>query len=175
MYATHHTSDPRIGWGATNGTGAAPPAPRHRRDGIMPTTAAALSARGTTLTCAAAKAGHRPGHHPLVQDFLDTLTTERRERHTGHCPEAVLLSRYLTGAESARSKRAARKPFTAGDARRALKHAKITTRRIREEGDPQHGTYAPPCRSCAALLAHFGVLAVEPAPTVRAETATSRR
>ncbi|MBB1247312.1 hypothetical protein GL263_27760, partial [Streptomyces durbertensis] len=103
--------------------------------------------------------------HPLVQDFLDTLTTAHRERHTGRCPEAVLISRYLTTAEAGRSKRASRKPLTAGDARRALKNAKLTTRRIREEGDPRHGTYAPPCRSCAALLAHFGVRAVEPATT----------
>ncbi|MBW1602735.1 hypothetical protein JJV70_11565 [Streptomyces sp. JJ66] len=164
MSATHHTSDPRIGWGAAPGPGdGSAPLPRHRRDGIMPTTAAALSVRGTTFTCAAGKAAAPPEHHPLVQDFLDTLTTERRERHTGRCPEAVLLTRYLTSAEAGRSKRAARKPFTPGDARRALKNAKITTRRIREQGDPQHGTYAPPCRSCAALLDYFGVHAVAPA------------
>ncbi|MGD9484063.1 YwqJ-related putative deaminase [Streptomyces sp. TRM70308] len=163
MPATHHTADPRIGWGSTPGPGdGSAPVPLHRRDGIMPTTAAALSVRGTTLTCAGGKSATPPTHHPLVQDFLDTLTSERRERHTGRCPEAVLLTRYLTSAEADRSKRAARKPFTAGDARRALKHAKLTTRRIREQGDPWHGTYAPPCRSCAALLDHFGVRAVEP-------------
>ncbi|MBW1595799.1 YwqJ-related putative deaminase [Streptomyces sp. JJ38] len=167
MQATHHTTtDPRLGWGDAPETGTAP-IPRHRRDGIMPTTAAALSVRGTTLTCAAGKSGPPPVHHPLVQDFLDTLTTERRERHTGRCPEAVLISRYLTSAEATRSRRAARKPFTGGDARRALKHAKITTRRIREQGDPEHGTYAPPCRSCDALLAHFGVRAVDPTRTSR--------
>ncbi|MEE1929438.1 YwqJ-related putative deaminase [Streptomyces sp. TRM 70351] len=167
MHAAQHTSDPRIGWGATGPADGTAPLLHHRRDGIMPTTAAALSVRGTTLTCAAGKALQPPEHHPLVQDFLDTLTTDRRERHTGRCPEAVLLSRYLTTAEAGRSKRAARKPFTGGDARRALKHAKVTTRRIREQGDPQHGTYAPPCRSCTELLAHFGVRAVDPAATNR--------
>jgi YwqJ-like deaminase len=141
------------------------PVPRHRRDGIMPTVAAALSVRGTTHTCTASKAGQPPALHPLVQDFLDTLPTDHRERHTGRCPEAVLISRYLTTTAAARSRRAARKPLTDGDARRALKGAKLTTRHIREDGDPQHGTYAHPCRSCAALLAHFGVRAVEPAAT----------
>ncbi|UGY91844.1 YwqJ-related putative deaminase [Streptomyces gobiensis] len=166
MHTASYTGDPRIGWG-THGQSAIGTAPvlRHRRDGIMPTVAAALSVRGTTLTCTASKAERPPTLHPLVQDFLDTLTTDRRERHTGRCPEAVLLSRYLTSAEASRSKRSSRKPFTGGDARRALRQAKLTTRRIREHGDPQHGTYAPPCRSCTALLAHFGVRAVDAAST----------
>ncbi|RSS53682.1 YwqJ-related putative deaminase, partial [Streptomyces sp. WAC06614] len=99
--------------------------------------------------------------HPLVQDFLDTLTSSQRERFTGRCPEAILLSRHLTTVENTRSKRASRKPLTHGEARRSLKHAKITARRIREDGDPLHGSYAPPCRSCDALLAHFGVRPVD--------------
>ncbi|HZG03940.1 MAG TPA: YwqJ-related putative deaminase [Streptomyces sp.] len=164
MHATqHHTAghpgDPRLNWGAPDDD---TPVLRHRRDGIMPTVAAALSVRGQTLTCTAGKADRPPTLHPLVQDYLDTLTTNQRERHTGRCPEAVLLSRYLTSAEAARSKRASRKPLTTAEARRALKHAKLTTRRIREDGDPRHGSYAPPCRSCTALLAHFGVRTVDP-------------
>jgi hypothetical protein len=100
--------------------------------------------------------------HPLVQDFLDTLTSGQRTRFTGRCPEAILLSRHLIAAERGRSKRAARKPLTANEARRSLKHSKLTARRIREDGDPLHGSYAPPCRSCAPLLAHFGVRPVDP-------------
>lgn len=74
----------------------------------------------------------------------------------------MLLSRHLTTVDGARSKRAARKPLTNGEARKALKGAKLTARRIREDGDPAHGTYTPPCRSCEALLAHFGVRAFDP-------------
>ncbi|MDG9705319.1 YwqJ-related putative deaminase [Streptomyces sp. DH37] len=164
MHATrHHTAerpgDPRIGWGAPDDT---TPVPRHRRDGIMPAVAAALSVRGRTLTCTASKADTPPALHPLVQDYLDTLTAQQRERHTGRCPEAVLLSRHLASAEAARGKRASRRPLSTGEARKALKGAKLTTRRIREDGDPRHGSYAPPCRSCAALLAHFGVRTVDP-------------
>ncbi|MEZ3179900.1 hypothetical protein KYY02_14770 [Streptomyces pimonensis] len=160
---TGPSGDPRIGWSATD----APRIPtlRHRRDGILPTIAAALSVRGTTLTCTAARGDTPPALHPLVQDFLDTLTSDQRDRFTGRCAETILVSRHITTADAARSKRAARKPMTNGEARRALKHAKLTTRRIREDGDPLHGSYAAPCRACTALTAHFGIRLVDPATT----------
>ncbi|MBH5335177.1 hypothetical protein IHE55_10375 [Streptomyces pactum] len=151
--------DPRLSWSDT-GTADGPPVLRHRRDGILPTIAAALTVRGETLTCTAGRGDRPPALHPLVQDFFDTLGTAQRERFTGRCPEAVLISRHLRTVESNRSKRAARKPLSQSEARRSLKQARITARRIREEGDPEHGGYAPPCRSCTALLAHFGVHSV---------------
>ncbi|MDA5284260.1 YwqJ-related putative deaminase [Streptomyces sp. NPDC054904] len=157
--ATGAGGDPRLRWSSTDG--AAPPVLRFRRDGILPTVAAALSVRGETLTGTAGKADQPPVLHPLVQDFLDTLTSGQRERFTGRCPEAILLSRHLATVEGARSRRASRKPLTAGEARRSLKHSRITARRIREDGDPLHGSYAPPCRSCDALLNHFGVRPVD--------------
>ncbi|WP_446048507.1 YwqJ-related putative deaminase [Streptomyces albidoflavus] len=154
------SGDPRVGWSST----APVPVLRHRRDGILPAVAAALSCRGLTLTATAGRADRAPELHPLVEDFLATLTSDRRERFTGRCAETILISRRITGADETRSKRAARKPMTVGEARKALKHAKLTTRRIREDGDPQHGAFAPPCRSCAALAAHFGVHVVDPTP-----------
>ncbi|GHA94983.1 YwqJ-related putative deaminase [Streptomyces termitum] len=164
MYAstTPTQGDPRLNWSSDTGTGR-PPALLHRRDGILPTVGAALSVRGETLTCTAGRGEAPPVLHPLVQDFLDTLTSGQRERFTGRCPEAILLSRHLTATETGRSKRAQRKPLTPGEARRSLRQAKITARRIREDGDPLHGSYAAPCRSCTALLDHFGVRAVDPA------------
>ncbi|MBT2505589.1 hypothetical protein J7I98_06665 [Streptomyces sp. ISL-98] len=160
----HPSGDPRLSWSSTEG--ARPPMLHHRRDGILPTVAAALSVRGAdTLTCTAGKGDQPPALHPLVQDFLDTLTSGQRERFTGRCPEAILISRHITAAEASRSKRASRKPLTPGDARRSLKHAKLTTRHIREDGDPLHGSYAPPCRSCTPMLAHFGVRPVAPTVT----------
>ncbi|WP_326697944.1 YwqJ-related putative deaminase [Streptomyces sp. NBC_01754] len=149
--------DPRLSWNEPSRT----PQLHHRRDGILPAVAAALSVRGETLTCTAGKGDRPPALHPLVQDFLDTLTSNQRERFTGRCPEAILLSRQLTAADSGRSKRARRKPLTNGEARRALKHARITARHIREDGDPLHGGYAAPCRSCTVMLAHFGVRPVD--------------
>ncbi|MFD3735317.1 YwqJ-related putative deaminase [Streptomyces sp. NPDC058632] len=158
--ADPRSGDPRIGWSSTDT--ARTPLLLHRRDGILPTIAAALSIRGTTLTGTAARADTPPELHPLVQDFLDTLTSGQRDRFTGRCAETILISRHLTAADTARSKRAARKPMTNGEARKALKHAKLTARHIREDGDPLHGGYAAPCRACTALTAHFGIRVVAP-------------
>ncbi|MEU6348048.1 YwqJ-related putative deaminase [Streptomyces sp. NPDC047072] len=155
--------DPRIGWSSTEALHT--PALLERRDGILPTVAAALSVRGETLTGTAARGDQAPPLHPLVQDFLDTLTSGQRDRFTGRCAETMLISRHIAAADAARSKRAARRPMTNGEARKALKQAKLTTRRIREDGDPLHGSFAAPCRACAALSAHFGVRIVDPTAT----------
>lgn len=157
------SGDPRIGWSATDGCPA--PTLLHRRDGILPTVAAALSVRGATLTGTAARGDQPPALHPLVQDFLDTLASAQRDRFTGRCAEAILLSRHIAAADAARSRRAARKPMTNGEARKTLKQAKLTTRRIREDGDPLHGSFATPCRACTALTDHFGVRVIDPTTT----------
>ncbi|MER6913158.1 YwqJ-related putative deaminase [Streptomyces sp. NPDC000594] len=154
------TGDPRLSWSATGEV--RPPALGHRRDGILPAVAAALSIRGETLKSTAGKGDRAPVLHPLVSDFLDALPTGQRERFTGRCAEAILLSRHLTAAEELRSKRARRRPLSHSEAKRALRGARLTARRIREDGDPLHGRYAPPCRSCTAMLDHFGVRAVDP-------------
>ncbi|HLL35043.1 MAG TPA: YwqJ-related putative deaminase [Streptomyces sp.] len=155
------SGDPRVGWSTADTPHA--PVLRHRRDGILPTVAAALSVRGATLTGTAARGDTPPALHPLVQDFLDTLTSGQRDRFTGRCAETILISRHIAAADAARSKRAARRPMTNGEARKALKHAKLTARHIREDGDPLHGGFAAPCRACTALSAHFGVRIVDPA------------
>ncbi|GGM04729.1 hypothetical protein GCM10010129_55370 [Streptomyces fumigatiscleroticus] len=157
------SGDPRIGWSAAEAAHA--PVLRHRRDGILPTVAAALSVRGATLTGTAARGDTPPALHPLVQDFLDTLTSGQRDRFTGRCAETILISRHIAAVDATRSKRAARKPMTNGEARKALKQAKLTARHIREDGDPLHGNFAPPCRACTALAAHFGVRIVDPTAT----------
>jgi hypothetical protein len=131
----------------------------------MPAVAAALSIRDEVLTCTAARGEQPPALHPIVQDFLDALPAGQRERFTGRCAEAVLISRHLTAVEGTRGKRASRKPLTQGEARKALRGGRLTARRIREDGDPSHGAYVPPCRSCAPLLAQFGVLPFDPGAT----------
>ncbi|WP_263169250.1 YwqJ-related putative deaminase [Streptomyces sp. SCSIO ZS0520] len=156
--------DPRVGWSTTH----TPPPPRltARRDGILPAIAAALTLPGADtpgLTGTASRADRPPALHHLVQDFLDALPTAARDRFTGRCAEALLLSRHLTAADAQRSKRAQRKPMTNGEARKTLKNARLTTRHIREDGDPLHGGYAPPCRACTALAAHFGISLDDPA------------
>lgn len=146
-------------------TPLAAPLLRHHRDSLLPAVAAALSLRdGEVHTLAGRKADAEPELHPLIGEFLDRLPLEQRERFTGRCPEAVLLSKYLSTVDAGRSKRAAKKPMSLHDARKALKGAKLTTVRIREEDDPAHGTHAPPCRSCAPLLDHLAVRSVEVGP-----------
>ncbi|MCX4747108.1 YwqJ-related putative deaminase [Kitasatospora sp. NBC_01287] len=150
---------------------SAPAAPllRHDRDSLLPAVAAALSLRGGEVhTLAGRKADQAPELHPLVGEFLTRLPVEHRERFTGRCPEAVLLSKYLSTVDGGRSKRAAKKPLSLHDARKALKGAKLTTVRIREQDDPAHGTHAPPCRSCAPLLEHFTVQSVAIGPRAEA-------
>ncbi len=146
-------------------TGPAQPAPTgppqllRRRDGVLPAVAAALSVRGTTTVRTGCRATTAPALHPLVAGFLAALPVARRSRGTGRCPEVLLLSRFLTDAERSRRGRAARRPFTGADARRALRDAVVTTRAVRAEGDPGHGRHTPPCAACADLLEHFGVTA----------------
>ncbi|MDH6116671.1 YwqJ-related putative deaminase [Kitasatospora sp. GAS204B] len=150
-------------------TAPAAPLLRHHRDSLLPAVAAALSLRGGDVhTLAGRKADQEPELHPLVGEFLTRLPVEHRERFTGRCPEAVLLSNYLGTVESGRSKRAAKKPLSLHEARKALKGAKLTTVRIREPDDPAHGTHAPPCRSCAPLLEHFTVQSVAVGPRAQA-------
>ncbi|UWE08101.1 YwqJ-related putative deaminase [Actinacidiphila bryophytorum] len=161
-------ADPRLTWSAPRHR-EGPPALRHRRDGILPAVAAALSIRDEVLTCTGAKGDQPPVLHPIVQDFLDALPAAQRERFTGRCAEPVLISRHLAAVETQRSKRASRRPLTQGEARKALRGAKLTARWIREDGDPGHGAYAPPCRSCAPLLAHLGVSAVDPSAEAEGE------
>lgn len=155
-------ADPRLSW-STAHERFGPPVLRHRRDGILPAVAAALSVRDEVLSCTGAKGEQPPELHPIVQEFLDALPVAQRERFTGRCPEAVLISRHLTAVDATRGKRAARRPMTRGEARKALRGGRLTVRRIREDGDPSHGAYLPPCRSCGPMLAHFGVLPVDPA------------
>ncbi|WP_406202478.1 YwqJ-related putative deaminase [Kitasatospora sp. NBC_01560] len=152
----------------TTGEPDGPPLLRHHRDSLLPAVAAALSLKGGEVhTLAGDKPARRPALHPLVGDFLDTLPPEHRERFTGRCPEAVLLSQYLAAVDARRSKRAARKPMSVQDARKALKGSRLTTVRIREEHDPAHGTHAPPCRSCVPMLEHFTVQSVAVGPPGR--------
>ena len=156
--------DPRLAWtGGASGVAEELPVLLRRRDGILPAVAAALSVRGETLTGTGSKGEAAPELHPLVQDVVDSLATEHRERRTGRCAETVLVSRFLAAVEAERpARRAGRRQFTRGDARKALRHATVTARHIREEGDPLHGAYAAPCRSCAVVLARFGVRVVDP-------------
>ena len=120
-----------------------------------PAVAGALLMGGKVHTHTSIKGDQPPRLHPLLERFVDELPVEQRERYAGRCAELVLVSDRLYEAETGRAGE-----LTACEARAALWGARITATRIREQGDPAHGTYQPPCRSCAALLEWFGIEAV---------------
>jgi len=119
---------------------------------VAPATAGALLVGGTVHTHTSIKGDQPPRLHPLVERFVENLPVEQRERYAGRCAEAVLVSDRLYEAERGRAAE-----LTAGEARAALWGARVTVTRVREPGDPLHGTYQPPCRSCAPLLEWFGI------------------
>jgi hypothetical protein len=119
-----------------------------------PAIAGALLIGGKVYSHTSLKGDAEPLLHPLIARFLDELPTEQRERYAGRCAEVVLVSDRLYEAEAGRD------PLSAAEARAALWGARVTATRIREQGDPTHGRYQPPCRSCAALLDWSGVEAV---------------
>src|SRR5262245_16932233 len=118
----------------------------------LPTTAGALLVDGVIHRHTAVRGDIAPDLHPLVRRFLHQLPTGQRERYAGWCAEAVLVSDRLYAIERAQGS-----SLSASHARAALWGARLTVVRVREQGDPLHGTAHPPCRSCAALRTWAGV------------------
>jgi hypothetical protein len=119
-----------------------------------PATAGALLVNGQIHTHSSVRGDLRPELHPMIHRALATLPIARRERFLGWCAEPVLLSDRLFAAAADLPAGA---DLTPAHARAALRGARITLVRVREPGDPAHGTPQPPCRSCAVLLELFGV------------------
>jgi hypothetical protein len=119
-----------------------------------PATAGALLVNGQLHTHSSVRGDLRPELHPMIHRALLTLPIAHRERYLGWCAEPVLLSDRLFTAAADLPPGA---DLTPAQARAALRGARITVVRVREPGDPAHGTPQPPCRSCAVLLELFGV------------------
>ena len=117
----------------------------------LPMTAGALLDGNEIYAHTSVRGDLAPELHPVVLRFFNALPAQERERFTGWCAEASLVSDQLYAAQ------AAGQQVTATTARAVLWGTKIRVTRVREAGDPAHGTSQPPCRSCAALLDWFGV------------------
>ncbi|GAA3386863.1 YwqJ-related putative deaminase [Cryptosporangium minutisporangium] len=126
------------------------PAPRP-----LPMTAGALIVDGMVHSHTSIRGDVPPSLHPIVARILDGLPNEQRERYTGWCAEVALISDRLHEAD-----KAAGRPITEDEAREKLRGGQIHISRIREDGDPTHGQFQPPCRSCAVLLETFGITTV---------------
>jgi hypothetical protein len=118
-------------------------------------TAGVLSLDGAVYSHTSIRGDVAPVWHPLLQRLLRELPVESRERYAGWCAEVALISDRLREAD-----RAAGRALTADEARAAMRGGRVSVHRIRERGHPAHGQPQPVCRSCAALLNWFGLMAV---------------
>ena len=121
----------------------------------LPMTAGALIVGGMVYSHTSIRGDVSPNLHPIVARILDELPVEKRERFAGWCAEVVLISDRLHEAE-----KEAGQPITLADAKNTMRGGQIHISRIREDGDPTHGRFQPPCRSCTVLLDEFGVTTV---------------
>jgi hypothetical protein len=133
-----------------NGTGG-----DHAKPRPLPMTAGALSLDGAVYSHTSIRGDVAPVWHPLLQRLLRELPVESRERYAGWCAEVALISDRLREAD-----RTAGRALTADEARAAMRGGRVSVHRIRERGHPAHGQPQPVCRSCAALLSWFGMVAV---------------
>ncbi|SHN03169.1 YwqJ-related putative deaminase [Cryptosporangium aurantiacum] len=121
-----------------------------------PATITYLLIDGPPVTARSVKGDSAPQHHPLVEDALQRLPVEFRERGYQRCSEVVALSVALL-AEDARRAGAGVAPTTLDEARkRVFRGAELVTYRVREPADPQDAVLGAPCLSCLAMLAYFG-------------------
>jgi hypothetical protein len=121
-----------------------------------PATITYLLLDGPPVTARSVKGDSAPQHHPLVQDALDRLPLEFRERGYERCSEVVAFSAALL-AEDARRARAPRQATTLEEARnQVFRGAELVTYRVREPADPHDAVPSAPCLSCLAMLAYFG-------------------
>ncbi len=118
---------------------------------MLPLAAGALQVDGTVYTHTSVRGDVAPELHPLIRRLLHDLPAAQRERFMGWCAEPVLLSDRLYAAGQTGER------ISAMTARSVLWGAKIRVVRIREAGDPRHGSAQRPCRSCTALLDYFAV------------------
>ncbi|MEU3877539.1 MULTISPECIES: YwqJ-related putative deaminase [Streptomyces] len=99
-----------------------------------------------------------PRLHPAVQAFFDALPADERERFLGMCAESALVSDQFWGLDA---QRADGRVTTLDQALPHFESAVILSKKIRPEGDPEHGRPTLPCRSCTALLQALGVRILE--------------
>ncbi|MYW05671.1 SUKH-3 domain-containing protein [Streptomyces sp. SID3343] len=122
---------------------------------FLPATSGALVVGDTVFAHTSIKGDGEPDLHPVIRDFFDALPTHLREPYIGRCAETVLVSDALWQMQQEWGGERmdddwARESFRANA-------GAVTVTRIREAGDPTHGTFQPPCRACAAMLEYVGI------------------
>ncbi|MEV4743335.1 YwqJ-related putative deaminase [Streptomyces sp. NPDC049555] len=125
---------------------------------IYPAVAASLLIQGKIFSHTSLYGEGTPHLHPAVQAFFDALPAEQRERFIGMCAESALVSDQFWGLDA---QRADGRVTTLVEALPHFEGAVILSKKIRPEGDPEHGQPTLPCRSCTALLQALGVRILE--------------
>ncbi|WSF16870.1 YwqJ-related putative deaminase [Streptomyces sp. NBC_01353] len=125
---------------------------------VIPGTASSLLVQGTITSHTDLAGDGEPRLHVAVQEFFDALPPSLREPFLGYCAESALISDQLYALD-------ARRPdggtTTLDEALPHFTGAALVSRKIRTQGDPEHGTPATICRSCTALVEKLAITVVD--------------
>lgn len=119
-----------------------------------PATASSLLLRGKIFSQTSSFGEGTPNHHPVVESFIGQQLSNRPQRFRGNCGELALVSDQLWGLDAQRTDGA---HTSFDEARQYFQGAIITSKKIRPNGDPQHGQSAEPCWMCTELLNTLGI------------------
>ncbi|MER7824254.1 YwqJ-related putative deaminase [Streptomyces sp. NPDC096097] len=120
----------------------------------MPGVAASLLVQNTVLSHTNLSGDGAPRLHAAVQGFFDALPPAQREPFIGLCAESALVSDQFYALDAQRGDGGV---TTLDEALPHFAGAVIVARKIRPQGDPEHGTESVVCRSCSALLDRLGI------------------
>lgn len=121
---------------------------------LVPGVAASLLVNGQIFSQTNLGGEGRPDLHQAVRDFFDALPTQHREYFVGYCAESALVSDQLWGLDRQRPDGGT---TTLDEAASHFTGAALVAKKIRSQGDPDHGAPAQVCRSCSALLDRLGI------------------
>ncbi|MBZ4019524.1 hypothetical protein CCS38_28010 [Streptomyces purpurogeneiscleroticus] len=120
----------------------------------LPAVASSLLVQGKVLSHTSITGEGRPNLHPAIWDFVQELPEGPRESFTGRCAESALISDQLWQLSGAGGNDHA---VTLSQATPHFAGSAITSRKVRESGNPEHGEVTDPCAVCSALLERLGV------------------
>ncbi|WP_346096301.1 YwqJ-related putative deaminase [Streptomyces olivaceiscleroticus] len=120
----------------------------------LPAVASSLLIHGKVLSHTSLIGPGSPNLHPAIRDFVAELPAGQRKSFTGRCAESALLSDQLWQLDAGRE---LGRTTTLSQAAPHFAGAAMTSRKIREPGNPEHGEVTEPCPVCSALLETLGV------------------
>lgn len=124
----------------------------------MPAVSASLLMGGTITTQTSSYGSGAPELHPAILDFIDTLPGEVAQKFSGNCAEVGLISDRLWMLDEQRGEGIS----TIDDVATDFEGAALAPRMVREQGSPEHGKFAQPCRVCSALTDRLGIRIIRP-------------